>query len=80
MTTSVTRWTRSRNPGNGRCCDCGRVTWMSKLQCTFIGDDGKETGLCERCYDRAGLENEHRDGAHDEFPALCVTECPLKDS
>lgn len=27
---------------------------------------GQGTGLCGRCYDRAGLENEHLDGGHDD--------------
>lgn len=47
------------------CGECGKTTTQTA---------GGGTGLCGPCYDRAGLENEHVDGCHDDAP---VDGCPL---
>lgn len=41
------------------CKGCGKRTTRNA---------GEGTWLCGRCYEEAGLENEHADGYHDEEP------------
>lgn len=48
-----------------RCQGCGKLTRE---------DVGGGTQLCKRCYDEAGLENEHQDGYHDKEPNK---DCPM---
>jgi hypothetical protein len=36
--------------------------------------DNENVGLCVRCFDEAGLENEHLDGGHRAEP---VEQCPM---
>jgi|ERR1035437_879944 recombinational DNA repair protein RecR len=48
------------------CQECGELHAAASL-------DGS-TGLCEICYDLAGMENEHSDGHHD-VPNLECRDC-----
>lgn len=48
-----------------KCEGCGKLTAMVQGDAT--------TQLCRKCYDEAGLENEHEDGLHDDSP---VADCP----
>jgi recombinational DNA repair protein RecR len=47
------------------CQECGELHKATRLD--------SSTGLCEKCYDLAGMENEHSDGHHDGAPN---SECP----
>lgn len=53
-----------------RCNDCHRVTTKANTK-IYRCDD-----LCDDCYELAGLEAEHQDGAHDDAPHA---ECLLCD-
>jgi hypothetical protein len=37
--------------------------------------DSLGTELCERCYEEAGLENEHQDGYHEDAPHPDCPDC-----
>lgn len=54
-----------RGSGCFPCGDCGKLT-------RDTGGDNGGVGLCPRCYERAGLVNEHSDDGHPEP----VTNCP----
>jgi hypothetical protein len=68
------KFTRYEQPF--KCCLCGKLTLGPE------GVSGPE--LCTRCYDRAGLENEHLDGGHSDEPRsncpLCEEEAKATDS
>ena len=55
---------------------------MAKQVCLVCGvkirrdQEGFNNGLCEPCYDAAGIENEHQDGYHTEFRS----DCPMCES
>lgn len=63
--TKVVRFTRTRNNGTDVCASCNVRTWKDRIDAS--------TGLCEACYEEAGLENEHSDGHHEVNPN---PECP----
>ena len=58
---SRTRFDRYRQPFP--CVQCGKRTTGA------AGSSG--TDLCPRCYERAGLENEHTDSGHAEPVENC---------
>ena len=53
------------------CQECGELHAAASL-------DGS-TGLCEKCYDLAGMENEHSDGHHADNPNPDCADCQVKD-
>jgi hypothetical protein len=55
---------RGRNAGTKVCAGCGKRVWKHS---------GQGTDFCERCYERAGLENEHTDNGHE----VSTPNCPL---
>ena len=57
------RFSRTNQPV--KCKACGKLTTQDV--------DGAGLSLCRRCYEEAGLENEHQDGLHDAAP---VKGCP----
>lgn len=58
----MTRFSRANNAGTAVCYICGKATWK--------GYADQQCDLCKGCFDDAGLENEHNDGAHT-FDAKC---------
>lgn len=40
---------------------------------------GKDSTMCRDCFDAAGLENEHADGAHEDAPVQGCPDCPTSD-
>lgn len=40
---------------------------------------GKDSTMCRDCFDAAGLENEHADGAHEDAPAYGCPDCPTDE-
>lgn len=48
------------------CDNCGKRTRET-------GDSESGVGLCKKCFEEAGLENEHSDYGHKEFNPKCPT-------
>lgn len=46
-----------------RCIDCN--VQVNSSNRTLDAHNGPTAPLCDKCYDIAGLENEHQDGQHD---------------
>jgi hypothetical protein len=56
-----------------KCEVCGKAKIDRKTQ-------GADSTMCRDCFDAAGLENEHADGAHDDAPAYGCPDCPTDDA
>lgn len=54
----------ARNRGTAVCQECGKRTWENRVT----------SGMCEPCYEVAGLEVSHEDGYHDNARE---DDCPL---
>jgi hypothetical protein len=55
-----------KHGGTYTCRACGKLTRE-----TGYGESG--CGLCRKCYDEGGLENEHSDRGHEEIVEGCPT-------
>ncbi len=55
-----------RGSGTYKCESCGRATRET-------GHGESDLRLCRKCYNGAGLENEHSDYGHGEYLEDCPT-------
>lgn len=70
------KFTRGANTGTLVCDACGKRKQVANM--AVHTDKGR--GVCNPCYDLAGLENAHADGYHSETPDPACPECNTSTS